>query len=126
MTLFPSDTFRIRRRSETQRVVEAYGELDMSTGPRLEDVLCTIGVPPVLDVELDLAEVPLLDAYAMRCLQRAARKLAGRGCRLRISAVQPSVRAVLLLVGFDAVVPIDPHPPVPGVAWSAPGGARPA
>lgn len=126
MALFPSDTFRVRRTSEARRVVEAYGELDMSTGPRLEDVLCTIGAPPVADVDLDLSEVSLLDAYAMRCLQRAARKLASRGCSLRISALQPSVRAVLVLVGFDDVVPIETRPPAPGIPWSLPGGALPA
>jgi anti-anti-sigma factor len=106
MALFPSETVRIRRTSATSRLVEAYGELDLSTGPRLEEVLGTVGVPPVAEIELDLGHVDLVDAYAMRCLQRAARKLAGAGCAVRISAVQPAVQAVLDLVGFDRVIPI--------------------
>lgn len=116
MALYPPDTFRIRRSSETSRTVEAYGELDLSTGPRLEDVLCTIGVPPVTTIDLDLAS-GLIDAYAIRCMQRAARKLAARGCALRIAAREPSVRSVLGLVGFDPVVPIDEHAEVE-LAWS--------
>lgn len=120
MALFPSDTVRIRRTSATSRIVEVYGELDLSTGPRLEDVLCTIGVAPVTDIDLDLGHVHLVDAYAMRCLQRAARKLAAQGCALRISAVQPTVWAVLNLVGFDQVIPIEaatrPARPVAGRA----------
>jgi anti-sigma B factor antagonist len=119
MALFPSDTLRIRRTSETSRVVEAYGELDIATAPRLEETLVTIGNPPVREVDLDLSAVSLVDAYAMRCIQRAARKLAARGCSLRITAVQPRVRAVLALVGFDRVVPVeDDADPL-----ASPGGA---
>lgn len=129
MPLFPSETLRIRRTSETSRVVEAYGELDLSTGPRLEDILCTIGGNGVTDLALDLSAVRLVDAYAMRCIQRATRKLAGRGCAVRISAVRPQVRAVLALVGFDQVVPIaeDGTGGGTGARWASTGGAaRPA
>lgn len=127
MALFPPETVRIRRTSATHRLVEAYGELDLSTGPRLEEVLCTVGVAPVAEIELDLGHVQLVDAYAMRCLQRATRKLAATGCRLRITAVQPTVRAVLDLVGFDQVIPIDAgeRPPRPGRGRRGPGGQRP-
>ena len=127
MPLFPSDTLRIRRTSETSRVVEAYGELDLSTGPRLEDILCTVGGGVVTDLDLDLSAVRLVDAYAMRCIQRAARKLASRGCTLRISAVRPQVRAVLALVGFEQVVPIAAdHPSTGGGLLRPDGAARPA
>ena len=127
MPLFPSDTLRIRRTSETRRVVEAYGELDLSTGPRLEDILCTVGGGPVTALDLDLSAVRLVDAYAMRCIQRAARKLAARGCTLRISAVRPQVRAVLGLVGFEQAVPIaDDHPGAAGERLRPDGAARPA
>lgn len=126
MPLFPPETFRIRRTADTSRVIEAFGELDLSTGPRLEEVLCTIGAPPVTEIDLDLGAVRLVDAYAMRCIQRAAKKLTARGCTLRISAVQPSVHAVLALVGFDHVVPIDQHGE-PDLAWTSQEAAvRPA
>lgn len=127
MPLFPSETLRIRRTSAASRVVEAYGELDLSTAPRLEDILCTVGGGSVTDLALDLSAVRLLDAYAMRCIQRAARKLAGRGCALRISAVRPQVRAVLVLVGFDQIVPLADDLTGAGGAMRRPGGAaRPA
>ncbi len=128
MARFPSQTVRIRRTTPTSRLVEAYGELDLSTGPRLEEVLCTVGVAPVTHIELDLAHVDLVDAYAMRCLQRAARKLATAGCELRLSALRPSVRAVLDLVGFDQVIPIDGggHPRRARHGRHGPGAGRPA
>lgn len=106
MARFPPDAFRVRRRGERSRVVQAFSELDLANAPQLEELLLTIGTPPVEEIELDLSEVDLVDAYALRCIQRAARRLAERSCRLIIGTVRPQVGEVLHLVSFGSVVPI--------------------
>lgn len=108
--IFPTDAFRVRRISETQRIVEAFGELDLSSAPRLEELLLVLGAAPVTELALDLGGVSLVDAYAMRCIQRATRKLAERGCALVIAGVRPRVRHVMELVAFDRDVTIQAGP----------------
>lgn len=102
--IFSTDAFRVRRISDASRIIEAFGELDLSSAPRLEELLLVLGNPPVTHLELDLSGVSLVDAFAMRCILRASRKLAERGCSLVVCGIRPRVRRVMEIVAFDREV----------------------
>lgn len=86
------------------RVVVVRGELDVSSTAALRDVLWT--QPPHGTVLLDLSGVTFLDAYALRTLVAANRRLRGRGGRLVVTGPQRGPAKVLALTGADRVLDV--------------------
>jgi anti-anti-sigma factor len=67
--------------------VEAVGEVDMSTAPRLVEIVDTVS-DVVRLVIIDLTQVSFLDSSGLNALVKAQRRLGTRGIALRI--VSPS------------------------------------
>jgi anti-sigma B factor antagonist len=88
-------------------VVEVGGEVDVETAPRmraaLEAALAT-GDPVVVD----LAAVTFMDSAGFGVLASAQRRAAQDGVTVRLRAVPDRVRRLLVLLGLDAVLPIEP------------------
>ena len=88
-------------------VVRVGGELDMDTGPQLQDVLQEVadggGARQVL---LDFAEVTFMDSSGLGLLVEWFKTLRDGGGRLCLAAVQPPVRTVLVLSAVDQVVEV--------------------
>ena len=72
-------------------MVAVAGEVDMSTAPRLLEILDAVSDAPRL-VVVDLSEVGFLDSSGLNALVKGQRRLASRGIVLRV--VVPSDHAV--------------------------------
>src|SRR6476646_2683542 len=71
--------------------VEAEGEVDMSTAPRLLEIIDAVSDAARL-VIIDLTQVSFLDSSGLNALVKAQRRLGARGIALRI--VSPSGHVV--------------------------------
>jgi anti-sigma B factor antagonist len=87
-------------------VVHVRGEIDMDTGPQLQDVLREIADGGGRQVVLDFAEVTFMDSSGLGLLVVWFKTLRDGGGRLCLAAVQPPVRTVLVLSGVDQVVDV--------------------
>ena len=83
---------------ETGRVVQVFGEVDLSTAPELEQSLADLdGVA----VTIDLAEVPFMDSSGLHVLVRAHRRVLEHGGTFRLTGLQSSIRRVFEITGLD-------------------------
>ena len=87
-------------------VVRVGGELDMDTGPQLQDVLQEVADGGGRQVVVDLAEVTFMDSSGLGVLMVWFKALRDGGGRLCLAAVQPPVRTVLALSAVDQVVDV--------------------
>jgi anti-sigma B factor antagonist len=75
------------------------GELDLATGPILEQVLETlVGGPPA--IELDLTGITFVDCAGLRPIRQALGRATQSLTQVRISGARPTVRRVLELTGL--------------------------
>jgi anti-sigma B factor antagonist len=94
-------TLRISESAEG--VVAVAGELDIATGPLLEEHLERLTGP----IRLDMREVSFLDSSGIRSLMRMYRRCEGDGCTFRIEDCSPMVERVLQIVGLYDVLTAD-------------------
>ena len=87
-------------------VVWVSGELDMDTGPQLQEVLRKVADGGGRQVVLDLAEVTFMDSSGLGLLVVWFKALRDGGGRLCLAAAQPPVRTVLALSAVDQVVDV--------------------
>jgi anti-sigma B factor antagonist len=87
-------------------VVRVGGELDMDTGPQLQDVLRGVADGGGRQVVLDLAEVTFMDSSGLGLVVDWFKTLRDQGGRLCLATVQPLVRTVLALSAVDQVVDV--------------------
>jgi anti-anti-sigma factor len=81
--------------------VAIVGEVDLSTGPRLQGGLLEVLAAQSASVlELDLSEVTFLDCSGLRALLAVRAAAAETGCRVMVSHPQPIVGRVLTLTGL--------------------------
>jgi anti-anti-sigma factor len=83
--------------------IVAAGEFDLATADTLAAALegaCAAG----LSVVVDLSGVTFIDAWSMRALDQARRRLRRSGHELVVIHPQPLVRSVLEIGGFADVV----------------------
>jgi anti-sigma B factor antagonist len=92
-------TLQVRRRSGYV-LVAAAGEIDISTVPRLHDVLGTLTADG-WQVIVDLNQVSFIDATGLGTLASAAGRAAAAGGSLHVSAATPRVRRLLAITGLD-------------------------
>ncbi|MEU4689859.1 STAS domain-containing protein [Actinoplanes sp. NPDC023714] len=85
-------------------VVEVGGQLDMETGPQLDDFLQQVVGDTGARVVLDLADVSFLDSSGLGLLVVWFKELRARGGRLSVAAVQDIVAQVLRISAVDQVV----------------------
>jgi len=87
-------------------VVRVSGELDMETGPQLQDFLRDAVDGGARQVVLDLAEVPFMDSSGLGLLVVTMKLLRDHGGRLCLAAVQAPVHNVLVISAVDQVVAV--------------------
>jgi anti-sigma B factor antagonist len=94
------------RHTDSGRVVLAVaGEIDMASAGRLDQVLDTVlDRPGVVEVVVDLAEVPFLDSTGVAALLRGAAEAVGRGATLRVTNPRPVVARVLRITAVDVLL----------------------
>ena len=85
-------------------VVWVNGELDMDTGPQVQDFLRDVVDAGARQVVLDFAEVTFMDSGGLGALVDSLKLLRDKRGRLCLAAVQAPVRNVLALSAVDQVV----------------------
>jgi sulfate permease, SulP family len=68
--------------SPPRRMLRVRGELDIATAALFAHALDRAGTPG--EVELDLSGLDFCDVVGMAAIERSARRLAARGCRLTL------------------------------------------
>ncbi len=87
-------------------VVRVAGELDMETGPQLQDYLREFVDAGARRLVLDFTDVPFMDSSGLGLLVDVVKLLRDRNGRLCLAAVQDPVRNVLVLSAADQVVDV--------------------
>lgn len=81
------------------------GDLDLASAPLLAAALAGVLRGGLVErVVLDLRGVGFMDATAVGCIARAARRLAGRGGALAVRAPSRPARRLLELCSLDELV----------------------
>jgi len=90
-----------------RRIVIVTGEIDLGTGPELQERLLDAALPGDADVVADLAEVTFLDSTGLAALAVSHRRLAADGHKLIVRNPRPMIRRVIEITGLDTVIPIE-------------------
>jgi anti-anti-sigma factor len=79
------------------------GRLDTATAPAAEEKLTALlGQGPVV---ADLEGVRYVSSAGLRVLLKAAKQARGKGVGFSVCALQPAVREVFEISGFDKIIP---------------------
>ena len=84
----------------------ARGRLDVAGDGEVELKLTSHTVPRGKPLLLDMSEVTFLSSLGLRMLFTVAKALDRRGAKMVLLSPQPTVREVLLVSGFDQLMPI--------------------
>ena len=87
-------------------VIRAFGEIDITTAPTLQDSLREAlerGTSPII---LDLTAVRFIDSMGLRLLLWAAGRSRENGDRLRIDCGSGAARRMIDLTGFERSLPL--------------------
>lgn len=87
-------------------VVEVGGQLDMDTGPELNDFLQQVADGGARQVVLDFSDVSFLDSSGLGVLMVWFKELHATGGRLYVAAVQELVAYVLRVSAVDRVLDV--------------------
>ena len=87
-------------------VLDARGELDLSTCPKLTRALAAAEQSHAGQILLDLRELTFIDAAGLETLASASRRSASNGGRLRIAKCNGMVAHVLHLTALDLTLPL--------------------
>ncbi|OPC80782.1 hypothetical protein B4N89_07275 [Embleya scabrispora] len=83
-----------------------HGEIDMDSGPILDDALSRQVSAEPSRLLLDLSSVAFIDSFGLRILVRAERRAREAGGSLRLIAPTRAVERVLRLTGFTLMVAV--------------------
>ncbi|TML84838.1 MAG: STAS domain-containing protein [Actinobacteria bacterium] len=89
-------------------VIQARGELDLGTAPRLWDALAGVLDDNHGELVIDLEGVSFMDAQGIKILVRALKHVETNGGKLVLRSPQPPARRVLELTGLDDYLTIEP------------------
>lgn len=87
-------------------VLTVRGELDMWSGPQLDDCLIDLAALGRSRVVLDVAGLRFCDAAGIRILLRGEARARARGGWLRLAGADSRLRRVLQIVGLTEVLPV--------------------
>jgi anti-sigma B factor antagonist len=87
-------------------VVQAKGEVDLYTAPRLKDELTGLAGGGRARVTVDLEGVEFLDSTGLGVLISGLKRCREAGGELKLAAPREPVRKVLSITGLDRVFPI--------------------
>jgi anti-anti-sigma factor len=94
-------------RSEGQAaVVVVSGELDLASGPELEEVLDRFSGPPTELLIIDLREVDFMDSTGLSIIVKAHQRFADDGRRLGLVKGSSQVQRLLDLTGVAERLPL--------------------
>lgn len=85
-------------------VAQFDGRLDASAAEEATAVL--IELAPQGPVVVDLAQVPFVSSAGLRVLLRAAKLAQSSGHAFAVCGLQPTVREVFEISGFDRIIPL--------------------
>ena len=86
------------RRDGLAAVIAISGELDLASGPRLEEELAALN-PDVRMVVVDLRNLEFMDSTGLSIIVRAHQRLAEHDCELSLVRGSPQVQRLLDLTG---------------------------
>ena len=86
------------RREGLAAVIVISGELDLASGPRLEEELAALN-PDVRMVVVDLRNLEFMDSTGLSIIVRAHQRLAEHDCELSLVRGSPQVQRLLDLTG---------------------------
>ena len=99
------ESFRLDvSRHEERVIIEARGELDMETGPALEQELLAAEASDASRIVLDLSGLGFIDSTGLMAVLNAVRRSAADRNRLRIIRGDGCVADMVRLTGIDQVV----------------------
>ncbi|MFI1578952.1 STAS domain-containing protein [Embleya sp. NPDC020630] len=87
-------------------LVTVHGEIDMDSGPILDDALGRQVSTQPTRLLLDLSSVAFIDSFGLRILVRAERRVREGGGSLQLIAPTRAVERVLRLTGFTLMVAV--------------------
>ncbi len=85
------------------QVATLEGRLDTATAAAAEASLLALLVPPGL--VLDMTQVRYVSSAGLRTLLKLAKDAKSKGCAFSLVALQPAVREVFEISGFDKIIP---------------------
>lgn len=100
----------ITSRTDDAAVVTIVGELDLSTAPRLLEVLAELAGNGTNDVTLDLAEMAFIDSTGVSVFVSGLKRLRETGGNLALQSPRASTMKVLEITGLTTVFTIHSEP----------------
>lgn len=103
--------FRVEVRSEgTAAVVVVSGELDLASGPELEQTLEQLAEQPTELLVIDLRAVDFMDSTGLSIIVKAHQRFADAGRQLALVRGTPQVQRLLDLTGVAERLPLVDSP----------------
>jgi anti-sigma B factor antagonist len=87
------------RRNGRTAVVAVSGELDLASGPELEEQLDRLTGPEIQLVVVDLRQLDFMDSTGLSIIVRAHQRLADEGCEVGLVKGSQQVQRLLDLTG---------------------------
>jgi stage II sporulation protein AA (anti-sigma F factor antagonist) len=87
-------------------VLSPAGRLDASAAPRLRQDIGNLLDQGIVNVVVNLSQVPYLSSSILRVLLTAHKQARQAGGALAICCLQPQIMRVISLVGFDQILAI--------------------
>ena len=90
--------------------VRLAGELDITTGGHLVDVVCSLPAQAGSEVRLDVAELTFIDVVGLTALLRSRAHVLRGGGRLLVLHPSPLLRRMLDITGLGDILLAEPGP----------------
>ena len=97
-------------RTDDAAAVRVIGELDLSTAPRLREVLAELAGKGTIDVTLDLADMSFIDSTGVSVLVSGLKRLRETGGNLVLQSPRASAMKVFDITGLTSVFTIHSEP----------------
>jgi anti-sigma B factor antagonist len=95
-------------RLDGTHVISVAGEIDLATGPELEQAILALPEDGTASVIVDLTECGFMDSTGMHILARTHERLGRSGGRLAVVTNHHGILKVLELTGLDQLLQIYP------------------
>ena len=100
----------VASRTDDAAMVRVIGELDLSTAPRLREVLAELAGDGTIDLTLDLADMAFIDSTGVSVFVSGLKRLREPGGDLALQSPRASTMKVLEISGLTGVFTIHSAP----------------